>query len=223
MECGTLVAALLSAPERRLVTIVLCELPGLTAAIDAAHAEDVPAILNEYHAVVGAMIDGHGGAVDKIVGDEVAGVFGLLVAREDDPVRAVRAGLRIVGELKKLARPDGALLTARVGVDTVEALVRPGVTPGSGRGVLAGWEISIAARVLAAAPLGRVAVGALTQRLTAGDFGYEALPIVSIRRDSDRAAAWLVKAPTARSQVRWTARGPAVGRQVVREDARGVG
>ena len=105
MECGTVLATLPGAPERRLVTTVLCDLPGLTAAIDAAHPEEVPAILHAYHAVVGGIIDGHGGAVDKIFGDDVAGVFGLLVARKDDPVRAVRAALRVVGELKKLARP----------------------------------------------------------------------------------------------------------------------
>jgi len=223
MECGTLPATLSGTLERRLLTTVLCDLPGLTAAADAAHPEDGSAVLNEYHAVVGAIIDGHGGVVDKIVGDDVAGVFGLLVARKDDPVRAVRAALRIVDDLEKLARPDGAPLLVRVGVETGEALVRPGVAPGSGRGLLDGWEISMAARVLAAAPLGHVAVGALTQRLTAGVFEYEALPIRSIRRDSDRVAAWLAKAPTARSQVRWTARGPAVGRRAVREDARGVG
>jgi class 3 adenylate cyclase len=223
MECGTFLATLLGAPERRFVTTVLCDVPGLTAAVDAAHPEEVPAILSEYHAVVGGIIDGHGGVVDKIFGDDVAGVFGLLGARKDDPVRAVRAALRIVVGLKKLALPGGAPLLARVGVDTAEALVRPGVAPGSGRGLLDGWEISRAARVLAAAPPGHVAVGALTQRLTAGVFEYEALPIRSIRRESDRAAAWLAKAPIARSQVRWTARGPAIGRRVLREDARGVG
>jgi class 3 adenylate cyclase len=223
MECGTLPATLLEAPERRLVTIVLCDLPGLTAAIDAAHPEDVSAIQNEYHAVVGAIIDGHGGAVERIIGDDVAGVFGLLVSRKDDPMRAVHAALHIVGELKKHVRPDGAPLMARVGVHTAEALVRLGVSPGSGRGLLDGWEISMAARVLAAAPPGHVAVGALTQRLTAGVFEYEALPITGIRRDSDRVAAWLAKAPTARSPVRWTARSYAVDRHVVPEDARGAG
>ena len=78
----------------------------------------------------------------------------------------------------------------------------------------------MAARVLASAPPGCVAVGALTQSLTAGVFEYEALPVMSIRRDSDRVAAWLAKAPTASAQVRWTAVGPAVGRHAVREDAR---
>jgi class 3 adenylate cyclase len=192
------------------VTTVLFDIPGLTAAADTVGPCGLSAILDEYHAVVERIVTGHGGLVERVVGDDVAAVFGLLVAREDDPEQAVRAALRAVAELKKHARPDGAPLLARVGIETGEALVRAVDVADPGHGVLAGGEIGMAARVLAAAPPGHVAVGALTKRLTAGAFDYEAAPVRSIRRDSDRAAAWLVKTQTARPQARWTAASPAV-------------
>ena len=43
------------------------------------------------------MIERHGGTVEKFIGDAVVGVFGVPAAHEDDPERAVRAGLRLVG------------------------------------------------------------------------------------------------------------------------------
>jgi class 3 adenylate cyclase len=52
---------------------------------------------------------------------------------EDDPERAVRAGLRIVDALDGMTRPDGTLLQVRVGVNTGEALVRLDVTPAPAR------------------------------------------------------------------------------------------
>ena len=43
-------------------------------------------------------IEAFGGIVEKFIGDAVVGVFGVPAAHEDDPERAVRAGLRIAEE-----------------------------------------------------------------------------------------------------------------------------
>ena len=71
-------------------------------------------------------IEAHGGVVEKFIGDAVVGVFGVPAAHEDDPERAVRAGLRIVEGAEDLAAVGGAPLRLRVGVNTGEALVRLG-------------------------------------------------------------------------------------------------
>ena len=47
------------------------------------------------------MIESHGGTVEKFIGDAVVGVFGVPVVHEDDPERAVRAGLRIIEALER--------------------------------------------------------------------------------------------------------------------------
>jgi class 3 adenylate cyclase len=195
------------------LTTVLCDVPGLSAGAASGPGDDpgrVPAVVEEYHAVVERIVAGHGGLVERFVGDDVAAVFGLLVTREDDPERAVRAALAIVAGLGQLALPDGSPLLARVGVETLETPVRPAGAVDPWHEVPAGAEIGAAARVLAAAPLGRVAVGALTRKLTAGAFDYAAAPVSSIRRDSDRAAAWLVRTPDAPPHARWSSARPAV-------------
>ena len=63
-----------------------------------------------------------------------SGVFGVPSAHEDDPERAVRAGLRIVEAAEEMEAVGGAPLRLRVGINTGEALVRLGVSPGRARG-----------------------------------------------------------------------------------------
>ena len=77
-------------------------------------------------------IEAHGGVVEKFIGDAVVGVFGVPAAHEDDPERAVRAGLRIVEDAEELQAVGGAPLRLRVGVNTGEALVRLGASAGFG-------------------------------------------------------------------------------------------
>ena len=129
------------------------------------------------------MIESHGGTVEKFIGDAVVGVFGVPVAHEDDPERAVRAALRLLGELDaaSLTRPDGAPVRARCGVNTGAVLVRLDVGPLSGRGFVTGDAVNTAARLQAAAPPMGVVVGALTRELTAGVIDYEELPPVSAK------------------------------------------
>ena len=71
----------------------------------------------------------------------------------------MRAGLRIVEEAEELEAVGGAPLRLRVGINTGEALVRLGVSPGSGEGFLTGDAINTASRLQSVAPEMGVAVG----------------------------------------------------------------
>src|SRR4249919_3373667 len=92
------------AEERKVVSVLFCDLVGFTAASEQADPEDVRARLRPYHARLRSEIEGYGGTVEKFVGDAVMAVFGAPIAHEDDAERAVRAGLRIleaIGELNE--------------------------------------------------------------------------------------------------------------------------
>ena len=148
------------------------------------------------------MIECHGGTVEKFIGDAVVGVFGVPAVHEDDPERAVRAGLRLLEALEGMTRPDGTPLQARVGINTGEALVRLDVEPSSGRGFLTGDAVNVAARLEAAAPPGGVVVGALTHELTARVIVYEELRAVIAKGKAEPVAAWLATATLAPSRRR---------------------
>ena len=151
---------------------------------EAADPEDVDALLGRYHDLGRKVIESHGGTVEKFIGDAVVGVFGVPSVHEDDPERAVRAGLRMLEALEDsgLTRPDGTPLQARCGVNTGEALVRLDVDPASGRGFLTGDAVNVAARLQAAAPPRGVVVGELTTRAHRPRvIVYEELPPVAAK------------------------------------------
>ena len=152
--------------ERKVVTALFCDLVGFTSLSESADPEDVNTMLDAYSAMVRAQIENHGGIVQKFIGDAVVGVFGVPAAHEDDPERAVRAGLRIVEAAEELEAVGGAPLRLRVGINTGEALVRLDVNPGSGEGFLTGDAINTASRLQGVAPEMGVAVGVATYEAT---------------------------------------------------------
>ena len=88
--------------ERKVVSVLFCDLVGFTAASDGADPEDVQAALTPYHARMRSEIERFGGTVEKFIGDAVMAVFGAPVVHEDDPERAVRAGLRLLEAVEDL-------------------------------------------------------------------------------------------------------------------------
>jgi Adenylate and Guanylate cyclase catalytic domain len=109
--CGAALAgpAQEAAKERKVVSVLFCDLVGFTGASEAADPEEVQARLAPYHAHVRARIETFGGTVEKFIGDAVMAVFGAPVAHEDDAERAVRAGLAILETIDQLNAADPAL------------------------------------------------------------------------------------------------------------------
>ena len=104
--------------ERKVVTVLFCDLVGFTSRAESMDPEDVRAFLSGYHEQVRHELERFGGTVEKFVGDSVMALFGAPTAHEDDPERAVRAALAIrdwAGE------QDDVRL--RIGITTGEALL----------------------------------------------------------------------------------------------------
>ena len=103
-DCGARLDASVRAiaQERKVVSSLFCDLVGFTAALERADPEDVDRVLEAYFAVARQQIEAFGGVVEKFIGDAVVGVFGVPSAHEDDPERAVRAGLRIAEQAERL-------------------------------------------------------------------------------------------------------------------------
>jgi class 3 adenylate cyclase/tetratricopeptide (TPR) repeat protein len=198
------------------VTTLFCDLVGFTASSEAADPEDVDRMLSAYSAMARAQIESHGGVMEKFIGDAVVGVFGVPVAHEDDPERAVRAGLRIVEGAEELAALGGAPLRLRVGINTGEALVRLGASAELGERLLAGDAINTASRLQAVAPELGVAVGLSTYEATTAVFDYEELPLSALKGKSEPVRVFHAKAPRARfgTDLTRTHDTPLVGREI---------
>ena len=202
--------------ERKVVTALFCDLVGFTSLSESADPEDVNTMLDAYSAMVRAQIENHGGVVQKFIGDAVVGVFGVPAAHEDDPERAVRAGLRIVEAAEELEAVGGAPLRLRVGINTGEALVRLDVNPGSGEGFLTGDAINTASRLQGVAPEMGVAVGVATYEATSVVFDYRELESAALKGKADTVRVYQPLAPRARFGTDLTRAhtSPFVGREV---------
>jgi class 3 adenylate cyclase/tetratricopeptide (TPR) repeat protein len=194
--------------ERKVVTVLFCDLVGFTARAESLDPEDVEALLGPYHAGVRGELERHGGTVEKFIGDAVMALFGAPVAHEDDPERAVRAALAI----HDFALEEG--LELRIGVTTGEALVRLDAQPESGEGMASGDVVNTAARLQAAAPVNGILVSEATHRATRDAVDYEEAPAVEAKGKSEPVPVWRATAARSRFGVDVThhARAELVGR-----------
>jgi class 3 adenylate cyclase len=151
--------------ERRVCSVLFCDLVGFTPLSESRDPEAVRELLSEYFAVARTVIGRYGGVVEKFIGDAVMAVWGTPVAAEGDAERAVRAGLDVVAAVAELgaeARVPG--LAARCGVVTGEVAVTLGAV---GEGMVAGDAVNTASRVQSAAGSGEVLADEVTHRMTA--------------------------------------------------------
>jgi class 3 adenylate cyclase len=102
--------------ERRQVAVMFSDLVGSTAMSARMDPEDLREVISAYQKCVAETVQRFGGFVAKYMGDGVLVYFGYPQAHEDDPERAVRAGLELVTAVGNL-KPRAPLQT-RVGIAT---------------------------------------------------------------------------------------------------------
>src|SRR5438876_2354587 len=205
------------AKERKVVSVLFCDLVGFTAASESVDPEEVQARIAPYHARTRERIEAYGGTVEKFIGDAVMAVFGAPTAHEDDPERAVRAGLAVLEAIEELNAADGSLaLSVRIGVNTGEAVVSLDARPELGEAIVAGDVVNTAARIQSQTPVNGVAVGEGTFRATERVFEYESLDAIQAKGKAEPVAVWRALQPTARfgSDVIRSMTTPLVGREL---------
>jgi class 3 adenylate cyclase len=156
--------------ERRVCSVLFCDVVGFTPLSEARDPESVRELLSQYFGVARTVIGRYGGVVEKFIGDAVMAVWGTPTATEGDAERAVLAGLDLVAAVAELGDGAGVPgLAARAGVVTGEVAVTLGA---AGEGMVAGDAVNTAARVQAAAEPGQVLADGATQRLAGGGVGF---------------------------------------------------
>jgi len=215
LACGAPLAVAqptLAAEERKLITAVFCDLVGSTARSESLDVEDVKSLVAPYHAKVRSELEAHGGTFEKFSGDAILALFGTPRAHEDDPQRAVRAGLAVREALAALNKEDEWLdLHFRIGINTGEALVMLGARPSEGEWSAAGDVMNTAARIESAAPVDGILVGELTYRATRDLFEFRDAEPIAAKGKSEPVPVWEVVA-TRDGAAKPTAETPLVGR-----------
>jgi len=192
--------------ERRLVTVLFADLVAFTTRSEEQDPEETRDLLTRYFDTSREVIERYGGTVEKFIGDAVMAVWGAPSAHEDDPERAVRAGLDLVDRVARLADEAGAPgLSLRAGVMTGEAAVTLGAT---NQGMVAGDLVNTASRLQSAAAAGTVLVGEATRRATEAAIAYEAIGEQALKGKATPVAAWARAAGPGRTWWGAALRGP---------------
>src|SRR2546430_12278025 len=94
--CGAaLTASEHSREYRKVVTVLFCDVVGSTALGESVDPEALRTLLGRYFDQMKAIVERHGGSVEKVVGDAVMAGFGVPPLHEDDALRAVPAPVEI--------------------------------------------------------------------------------------------------------------------------------
>ena len=113
--------------ERRHLTILFCDVVGSTEIASKLDPEDWLSLVSIYQKAVTESVVRFGGIVARFVGDGVLAFFGYPEAHEDDPERAVRAGLATIESIETVNRQlQGSgrpHLSVRIGIDTGPVVV----------------------------------------------------------------------------------------------------
>jgi predicted ATPase/class 3 adenylate cyclase len=180
--------------ERRQVSVLFADLSGYTAFAEGMDPEAVKTLLDRALRQLGSEVERFGGSIDKYIGDNVMGVFGAPVAHEDDPERAVRAGLAMQEAMEaineRVSASEGVQFELRVGINSGEVIAGQ---VGDGYTVI-GDPVNVASRLQAAAQPGSVTVGVGTFRATRGTISYEELEPLDLKGKAEPVPAWEAKA-----------------------------
>jgi class 3 adenylate cyclase/tetratricopeptide (TPR) repeat protein len=166
--------------QRKVVTVLRCDVVGSTALGETVDPEALRALLARYFERMKTIVERHGGTVEKFIGDAVMAVFGVPLAHEDDALRACRAAVEMRDALPGLG------IEGRIGLMTGE------VVTGTEERLATGDAVNLAARLEQAAGPGEVLIGEQTLELVRGAVDVGALDPLELKGKAEPVPAfWL--------------------------------
>jgi class 3 adenylate cyclase/predicted ATPase len=171
--------------ERRVVTMLFCDVKGSTHAAEQLDPEEWSEIINGAFSHMIKPVFKYEGTVARLMGDGLLAFFGAPLAHEDDPQRAVLAGLDILSGIspyrENILREWGIEFDVRIGINT--GLVVVGAVGSDLRMeyTALGDAINLAARMEQTAKPGTVQIAQDTYKLVKPLFDFEELGGISIR------------------------------------------
>ncbi len=200
---------------RKSVTVLFCDLVGSTTLGESLDPETNRSVVLRYFDVARAVLEHHGGTVEKFIGDAVVAVFGVPRVHEDDALRAVKAADELRTELdhlnEELEQRWSVRLAWRIGVHTGEAVVGD---PTSTQTIGSGDVFNVAARLQQAAQAGEILLGAETYDLVRPGVRATPLESLSVKGKREPVMAWrLEEVRTGADQMLRRLDSPLVGRE----------
>ena len=175
--------------ERKRVTALFADIVGSTALAEALDPEDWREIVSGAHQRISEKIYAYEGTIAQLLGDGVLAFFGAPLTHEDDPERAIRAGLAILEAIRAYGQDLVAAgrvphFQMRIGLNSGLVVVGDIGNDLHMEYLAVGDTVNLAARVQSAADPDTILVTDNTQRLAASLFDFEDRGRVTVKGKS---------------------------------------
>ena len=174
--------------ERRVITMLFCDVKGSTAAAEKVDPEVWTDIMNGVFEYMIRPIYKYEGLVPRLMGDAILAFFGAPITHEDDPQRAVLAGLEIQAGIQSYAQEirlqHGLEFGLRVGINTGLVVVGEIGSDLRMEYTAIGDAINLAARMEQTAQVGTIQISEETYKLVAPFFDTQPLGEVEVKGKS---------------------------------------
>jgi predicted ATPase/class 3 adenylate cyclase len=175
--------------ERRVVTLLFCDVKGSTAAAEQLDPEEWAEIMNGAFEHLIRPIYRYEGTLARLMGDAILAFFGAPITHEDDPQRAVLAGLDILQGIRpycdQVKRRWNLEINVRVGINTGLVVVGEVGSDLRMEYTALGDAINLASRMEQTAEPGTIQLTENTYRLIEPLFEFEQLGEINIRGKLD--------------------------------------
>jgi len=181
--------------QRKLMTVLFMDIVNSTQMMRDLDPEDNMEIMDAALKRLAGPIEARGGRVLRFLGDGYLAVFGLPVARENDPEMAVRAGLDVLRTAKAVAADLEneyriPRFQVRMGVNT-GLVVAGGDT--EGEDTIMGSAVNLAARLESSAPADGFLISHNTYQQVRGLFEIEPHKTIKAKGFSEPVKSYLVR------------------------------
>ena len=196
--------------ERRWVTVLFARISGFDALAEQLDPEDTKTLIDGCFQRMGQAIQQLGGAVLRVLGDELLAVFGAPTSHDDDAERAVRAALALRD--LDFAGDDAHVVSLRIGLNTGEVLAGLLGPQGARHYTVTGDAVNTALRIRDAAPPGHVYVGAATVQATRRAVRYRELVLNTTPSQEQPLIVWEALEVASMPEARPFGTAPLIGR-----------
>jgi class 3 adenylate cyclase len=187
--------------ERRTVTTLLADVVGSTALSEQMDLETWTELINQAFDRIAKVVYSYEGTITRLLGDSLLAFFGAPVAHEDDPQRAVRAGLEIINQIMEYSK-DVKLaheinFAMRVCINTGPVIIGPVGDDLTYDYTAYGRTINLTSRIKFAGTPMSVLITGNTYRFIAPYFDCQDLGFIDVKGMAKQVRVYQVKATRA--------------------------
>jgi len=173
--------------ERRQATILFADISSFTTMSEKMDPEEVTSLMNECFGLLGKVIREQGGTIDKFMGDCVMAVFGVPVAVENAPKKALLAAIEMRNKIYQFNKEKNPVVPIDIHFGINSGPVLAGIVGDDHKKefTVMGDTVNVASRLEDASVNGQILVGSTTYRYTKDNFKFRELKPVAVKGKSD--------------------------------------